>query len=167
MDDASSDEFALDAKYTRDQFYVASNDKRGHHSKSYLSLPPGLKNEIGALIASRAIPLYRTEQDFWRDAGVHRLHDVVDLLKDTAPIIAAQLGVLARELVLESNLERHQRRYERQEGYAERAQYLLSQPLPRLDIAADIRAAILEIEDPDVKQKLSRDLESYEKRLDE
>jgi hypothetical protein len=61
-------------EYSADRFYVDATDGRGHSEKVHAALPPGIHSQLGALIAGRTVPTYRTMADFVRDAIIHRLH---------------------------------------------------------------------------------------------
>lgn len=70
-------------KYSKTQFYTGSGGREHGESKN-VRLPTWTIGQLGELIASRKIPEYRTEADFWRDAAVHRLHDIGEMLDDDA-----------------------------------------------------------------------------------
>jgi hypothetical protein len=61
--------------YQPDAFFTGSRDR--NKERAYmprLSFPALLQEEVRAIVASRVFPAYRTEEDFHRDALVHRLH---------------------------------------------------------------------------------------------
>lgn len=79
----SNNSWATDAAangYSREKFYTVSTNKKGFTSSIRVNVPPDVLSSIGALVASKDIPDYRTLQDFLRDALVHRLHDVNDMI---------------------------------------------------------------------------------------
>lgn len=77
------DPFALDDRgYSRDNFYTKSTDGKGNSETKYMKLPPSFIARIGELVASRKVPAYRTDADFIRDAILHRLHDVSQMVKN-------------------------------------------------------------------------------------
>lgn len=159
------DEFATQqsSSYSKDEYYIAATDSKGHGTKSYMNVPPLVKGEIAALIASRTIPVYRTEMDFWRDAGVHRLHDLSEMLSESAPVMSGRLNILARQLAVMSDLEYQRRIIENDDTMYKDATVLLSHP-PAMATTDAVRRAIAEINDPDLKLKLTRELEVYEAR---
>lgn len=67
--------------YNRTDFYTSSGGRENGESKN-VRLPTWAIGPLGELIASRKVPDYRTEADFWRDAAIHRLHDVSEMLDD-------------------------------------------------------------------------------------
>lgn len=68
--------------YTPNEFYTSATDHRGDRSMVRISLPPSIATQIAELVQQGRIPEYRTLQDVVRDALVHRLHYVAELLKD-------------------------------------------------------------------------------------
>lgn len=70
-----------DRGYSRTQFYIGSGGRENGDSKS-VRFPTWTIGPLGELIASRKVADYRTEADFWRDAAIHRLHDVAEMLDD-------------------------------------------------------------------------------------
>lgn len=74
MSDWQTDSTTPTNSYAPDRFYTGSTNKKGFGQVVRIQIPPTITNEISALIASRAIPEYRTAQDFYRDAMIHRLH---------------------------------------------------------------------------------------------
>lgn len=158
------DDFATNhSSYSRDHYYIAATDNKGHRSKSYMSVPPQVKGEIASLIASRSIPVYRTETDFWRDAGVHRLHELAEMLSESAPVFSGRLEILARRLATESELEYERRLIEADETLLEDAMFLMAHP-PSFTTMAVLHRAVSDIGDVEIKMKLSRELEVYESR---
>lgn len=57
--------------YEPANFYIGSVDKRGHGTA--MRVPDNVHPQIVAVVNSDATP-YRSVQDFFRDAGVHRMH---------------------------------------------------------------------------------------------
>jgi len=161
-----NDDFATSPSkdtYSKDSFYIAASDSRGHGTKSFVNVPPQVKGEIAALLAMRAFPAYRTEADFWRDAGVHRLHDLTEMFKDSQPVLSGRLDIIRRRLVAESDLAYERRMIESDENIYTDATFLLSHP-PSFTTVEVVRRAIAEIGDTDMKSKLSRELDAYEAR---
>lgn len=70
-----------DDNYDPSHFYVRSTDGRGHGEKMSLTVPPDLLGRVQALIESRKFP-YRTTHDLMRDALLHRLHALNDIVLD-------------------------------------------------------------------------------------
>jgi hypothetical protein len=67
------------SSYSPDRFYVASADKNGHSHWLKMRIPPAISGHISALVASGKIPQYRTVEDFYRDAVLHRLHSIEEM----------------------------------------------------------------------------------------
>lgn len=98
--DDTFDPFATDKKgYSLDKFYTKSTDGKGISETKYVKLPPSLIGEIGELIAQRKIPDYRTDADFIRDAIVHRLRYVAEMVAD-----GKLQGVVNRQVMLNENM---------------------------------------------------------------
>lgn len=77
------DPFAGENKgYSRDNFYTAARDGAGNSETKYLKISGSILGQVGALVSSRQIPAYKTEADFIRDAVVHRLNDVGEMIND-------------------------------------------------------------------------------------
>lgn len=66
--------------YRKDRFYTRSTDTFGHKDRMQVNLPPVVLGRVAALVSSGKIPAYRTAPDFVRDAIMHRLHDVEEML---------------------------------------------------------------------------------------
>lgn len=68
-----SDVFALVSErgYRPDRFYTKSTNSDGHGERMNVRIPQGLDSQIHAAVGE--IPEYRSVQDFFRDAAVHRL----------------------------------------------------------------------------------------------
>ncbi len=68
--------------YDPNEFYTASQDKKGHSFHARVNLPKPLGGAMGALIQSQAIPQYRTVEDLMRDATYHRVKQIARALDD-------------------------------------------------------------------------------------
>lgn len=86
-------------------FYVDATDGRGHSDNLRVRLKPQIAGEIGALVASGAIPEYSTPQALIRDAIVHRLHWLSANTDD--PVLAAKLQETIRRVVVEETTQRY------------------------------------------------------------
>lgn len=81
----SFDPFAGETKgYSRENFYTAARDGGGNSETKYLKISGAVLGQIGSLVSGRQIPAYKTEADFIRDAIVHRLRDVAEMVNDGA-----------------------------------------------------------------------------------
>lgn len=79
----SFDPFAGETKgYNREAFYTAARDGAGNSETKYLKISGSVLGQVGALVSGRLIPAYKTEADFIRDAIIHRLHDVGEMIED-------------------------------------------------------------------------------------
>lgn len=74
--------------YDPDKVYNASRDSKGFGSSLRMKVPPSLLSELGHVVQSGIITEYRTREDFFRDAIVHRLHWVADRVPSIAPYAA-------------------------------------------------------------------------------
>jgi hypothetical protein len=161
----NGDDFATDSSstYSRDSYYIGATDSRGHGTKSYVNVPPQVKGEISALLASRSFPAYRTEADLYRDAIVHRLHDLSEMMKDGSPVASGRLEILSRRLIVESELEYERRMIESDEAIALHAEFLMQHP-PSFATVSSIERAVTEVGDRDIKERLTRELDMYKRR---
>ncbi len=67
--------------YDPDKIYTASKDQQGHSHTLRINIPDYLVARLAELVQSKAIPAYRTKEDFVRDAIVHRLAWIQDQLE--------------------------------------------------------------------------------------
>lgn len=103
MSDSSFDDFALAAStYDPEKFYVGSTNTKGFQASIRVNIPPEVHAEIGALVASRDFPMYRTNQDFYRDAIVHHLKRRQDAASSGMNL---RMGAVAAGMISESNSE--------------------------------------------------------------
>lgn len=94
------DPFATDKKgYSEDKFYTKSTDGKGVSETKYVKMPPSMIGEMGELIARRIIPDYRTDGDFIRDAVIHRLHHIAEMMND-----GRLSAVVNRQVMLNENM---------------------------------------------------------------
>lgn len=66
----------VDSWYDEKKFYVSSQDKNGHSAYLRVWVPKNMAGQIGRVVNSGEIPEYRSAQDFYRDALLHRAHKV-------------------------------------------------------------------------------------------
>jgi hypothetical protein len=71
--DPDTDVFALVGQrgYSEDRFYTKSTNQQNHSKELRVALPQGLDAQVYGVV--RDVPEYRSLQDFFRDAIVHRL----------------------------------------------------------------------------------------------
>jgi hypothetical protein len=157
-----TDEFGSNG-YSRDQFYVTATDNRGHSLKVRLSVPPPVKGQIAALIASKAIPMYRTEEDFHRDALVHRLHDLSEFLQGDH-IVSSEIASMSRIMQAEAQLEILSRRKQLDED----AEVLIMAMLrDSSDDHAILDASSLianEIKDERIRSRITNEINRYQSK---
>lgn len=84
--------------YDPDEFYVRSTNKHDHSEQTRLRIPGDVLAELGALIASKDIPEYRTISDFFRDAAVHRLHYIAEMSGSERMMYLVQTEVRAARI---------------------------------------------------------------------
>lgn len=149
--------------YDPEEFYVASTNSKGFGSSFRIKVPPEVIGEIGALVAARVIPLYRTPADFHRDAMVHRLHQVHDLLKDDATMRSDILRRLSEKLAAESFAAHVQQMIEADKRLFDQAIQLVQEsPEHSRPKALEAAKAILNvIDDLDLRERLSERLARY------
>lgn len=77
------DPFSGESKgYTKTHFYTSARDSNGNSETKYFKIAGSTLGRIGALVSSKQIPAYKTEADFIRDACIHRLQEVGEMLED-------------------------------------------------------------------------------------
>lgn len=93
-----------DEWYDPKNFYTHSSDKQGHSAPVKMQVPKNLAGQISRVIGSGAIPEYRSNQDFYRDAIFHRAHSVGRWIDDgeivrevTMLIIKSEEDMIAQE----------------------------------------------------------------------
>lgn len=79
---ATSWETVDDNLYDPLAFYTASQDRHGHSFHLRVNIPKPLAGEMGSLVQSGEIPQYRTLEDIARDAIVHRVKKIAQMLED-------------------------------------------------------------------------------------
>ncbi len=79
--------------YDIKKFFTYSEDKKGHSIQIRLWVPKNLAGQIGRVANSGQIPEYRSPQDFYRDALVHRAHVIAEWLDDGE--LKAEVGMLS------------------------------------------------------------------------
>lgn len=80
-----------DEWYSDRNFYTHSSDKQGHSVSVKMQIPKNVAGQLSRVIGSGAIPEYRSNQDFYRDAIFHRAHQVGRWIDD---------GELVREVTM-------------------------------------------------------------------
>lgn len=68
--------------YDERKFYTYSEDKKGHSIQIRLWVPKNVAGQIGRVVNSEQIPEYRSAQDFYRDALLHRAFLIAQWLDD-------------------------------------------------------------------------------------
>lgn len=93
--------------YARNRYYMKATDGHGHSDNVQVKITTQIGGMIGALVSS-GTTAYRTNQDFIRDAIVHRLHDLHEMHK--AGAIAGQLPeIIAKAAMEQAKVERESR----------------------------------------------------------
>jgi hypothetical protein len=64
----------------------------------YLKLSPGVMGRIGAIVATRQLPAFRTVPDVIRDAVIHQLHRLGVMLADGITLELVDMNVALSEL---------------------------------------------------------------------
>lgn len=146
---ATADEWLGEAStsYDPDEFYVTSIDKRGHGEKFYIKVPQHIPGEISAIVAR--LGCYRTNQDFVRDAIVHRLM----ALKDRFPELEEMSFAFVEELIAESVQARVETEISILQKY-ERVAQIAEGPIWRAEIAMRANMAASAIANPRIAQRL-------------
>lgn len=157
----TGDEFASNG-YSRDSFYVTATDDKGHSSKVRISVPPSLKGQLSALIASKVLPMYRTEEDFHRDAIVHRLHDVTEMMNGGTFELAPDMAAIGRAMEALSTLEMYNQRIADDQAMAEKIESLLRYVNTPEAIATFNNAASF-IGDPRLRSRVQDEIARYDR----
>ena len=79
--------------YDEKKFYVHSQDSHGHSHYARIWIPKNVAGLIGRVVNSGQVSEYRSTQDFYRDAMLHRAHRVAQWIDDEE--LEAEAGVLA------------------------------------------------------------------------
>lgn len=69
-------------EYSEDHFYTRSTNKSDHSSDVRFRFPPHLAAMVSQIIDSKQFPQLRSVADFYRDAAVHRLHHLNEMIGD-------------------------------------------------------------------------------------
>lgn len=69
--------------YSTDNFYTRSTNKNDHSAECKFRFPPHLQAAVSEIIESKQFPQLRSIQDFWRDAAVHRLHYLNEVMQNS------------------------------------------------------------------------------------
>lgn len=75
-------EVADDDFYDPNEFYTASQDKKGHSFHMRVNLPKPLGGQLYGLIQSAVVPQYRSVEDIARDAVYHRVKQIARAIDD-------------------------------------------------------------------------------------
>lgn len=143
-------------EYDPEKFYTRSKDKQGHSSTIRVNIPDYLMANLAELVQSKAIPAYRTREDFVRDAIVHRFAWVTEQLQQTT--LAARFAAERQRLAMIdeasrriAELEEHEEmlaalesvcdRYYRQLSWQALLDYLQLQESVAESLSADHREA--------------------------
>lgn len=70
------------AWYSPQKFYTNTEDKHGHSSLLRVWVPKNLAGQIGRIVESGIIPEIRSRADFYRDAMLHRAHNIATWIDD-------------------------------------------------------------------------------------
>ena len=68
--------------YDPNEFYTASQDKKGHSFHMRVNLPKPLGGQLYGLIQSAVVPQYRSVEDVARDAVYHRVKQIARAIDD-------------------------------------------------------------------------------------
>ena len=88
--------------YDPEQFYCTATDKKGHCQEFRVKAPPQVAGQLSAMLATRKFP-YRTQNDFFRDAMIHRLHQLARMNEGE---VRDLLDNLVAGLVVEDRINR-------------------------------------------------------------
>lgn len=146
------------AAYSPDKFYTAARNKKGFGTSYRVTVPPELLARVSQLVSSKQIPEYTTPDCFFRDAVVHRimyLDEIVD---------APELTQFGHALLRKIDLERIAVHRDNLNKLLENYQRLLSgsQSIKeRSDIIAMAREDLVKIEDAEYRERLANILKNW------
>lgn len=86
-----------DAWYNPKEFYTYSSDKQGHSTVIKLAVPKHVAGMVAEVVGSGVVPEYRTNQDLFRDAILHRAYQIGKWLGDEELIRQVTLAILESE----------------------------------------------------------------------
>lgn len=69
-------------EYNEDAFYTRSTNKYDHSTDIRFRFPPHLSAMVSEVVDSKRFPQLRSSADFYRDAAVHRLHHINEMIRD-------------------------------------------------------------------------------------
>lgn len=69
-------------EYSEDHFYTRSTNKHDHSIDARFRFPPHLAAMVSGIVDSKRFPSLRSNADFYRDAAVHRLHHLNEMIQD-------------------------------------------------------------------------------------
>lgn len=78
--------------YSVDDFYIASKDKARESEVIRVRVPAQAARQMSEIIQQRRVPMYRTREDFYRDAVIHRLHYLSESEIFTSPTLELMLA---------------------------------------------------------------------------
>lgn len=81
-----------DGWYDEQKFYVHSQDQNGHSAYLRVWIPKNIAGMIGRVVNSGLIAEYRSAQDFYRDALLHRAYKIAQWIDNDE--LKAEIGVL-------------------------------------------------------------------------
>lgn len=91
------DTVSEDEWYSPRNFYTQSSDKQGHSSPVKMQIPKNLAGQVSRVVGSGAIPEYRSNQDFYRDAIFHRAHTVGRWIDDAELVREVTMLIIKAE----------------------------------------------------------------------
>jgi len=83
-----------DDDYDEAAFYTRTQDKKGHSASFRITVPSHLGGELRNLVQSGALPAYRSAEDVFRDALVHRMKRIAAMLEDGSLSQAVDIAML-------------------------------------------------------------------------
>lgn len=93
--------------YKIEGFYPGSTNKHDHSSMVHLKIAPHVHAKAMELVTQCGIPEYRTVQDFYRDAALHRMKWLAEKYKDAdlLAFVDRQVTVAALDRINQQHAE--------------------------------------------------------------
>lgn len=145
--------------YDPDAYYIATRNKKGFKTTLYLAVTPEVAAGLAEVVASRRLPWYRTNHDFFRNAIVHQLHRDRERVND--PALEIVIDDLVASLIVESKTEQIQTIIDAEKAAVETVHALSRQPITdhaRRRIMPHVNTMLNAMSDPVAKDQIKRDL---------
>lgn len=152
------DPFTLESgDYSPDEFYIASKDKSRESVSWRVNVPAYVAGQVSAIVQQRNFPVYRTREDFVRDAIVHRMHYLGTMTQDTRMLL------IVEQERKRSRTEMMRWMAEMENDIVQNLTIAASRPIHNPSVVQDIRGQLQDLlisDSPDVRRAAHHLLDS-------